>query len=152
MAYYYGINAAQILIISPKPPTIITEWRRLNDMKYTYEEGENKRSPDTIKSLKALEKFSRQIIEHFINALNNEDKWVRYLAAEALGNMDDLRSIPPLHQLQSDKDPDLQYISGQSLRNIRYLREILADSRKMGCDTCLIRYIAEEVLVQKNRT
>ena len=86
----------------------------------------------------------------FINALNNEDKWVRYLAAEALGNMGDLRSIAYLDLLRSDKDPDLRFVSGQSLSKIAYLREILADPRKMGCDTCLIRYIAEEVLVQRN--
>lgn len=116
------------------------------------DEPVSKRSPDTTKSLEALEKFSLPIIEHFINALHNEDKWVRYLAAEALGNMGDLRAIPFLNPLRSDKDSDLRFISGQALRNIGHLREILADSRKMGCDTCLIRYIAEEVLVQRNRT
>ena len=121
-------------------------------MEHTHDERVNKRSPDTIKSLEALKKFTLPIIEHFTNALNNEDKWVRYLAAEALGNMGDLRSIAHLNLLQSDKDPDLRFVSGQSLRNIGYLREILTDSRKMGCDTCLIRYIAEEVLVQRNRT
>ena len=50
----------------------------------------NKRSPDTLKSLEALEKFTLPIVEYFINALNNEDKWVRYLAADALGNLGDL--------------------------------------------------------------
>jgi len=152
LAHYDGTNAAQILIISSKPPTIVPECGRLNDMEHTHDERVNKRSPDTIKSLEALKKFTLPIIEYFTNALNNEDKWVRYLAAEALGNMGDLRSIAHLNLLQSDKDPDLRFVSGQSLRNIGYLREILTDSRKMGCDTCLIRYIAEEVLVQRNRT
>ena len=112
----------------------------------------NNRSPDTLKSLEALEKFTLPIVEHFTKALTNEDKWVRYLAAEALGTMGDLRAVEPLHLLRSDKDPDLRFVSGQSLRNIRYMQEILTDSRKMGCDTCLIRYIAEEVLVQQNRS
>ena len=111
----------------------------------------NNRSPDTVKSLEALEKFTMPIVEHFTKALSNEDKWVRYLAAEALGNIGDLRSIKHLNLLRSDKDPDLRFVSAQSLSKIRYLREILTDSRKMGCDTCLIRYIAEEVLVQRNR-
>jgi len=105
-----------------------------------------------MKSLEALEKFTLPIVEHFTNALDNEDKWVRYLAAEALGNMGDPRSIEHLRLLRSDKDPDLRFVSGQSLGKIGYLRELLTDSRKMGCDTCLIRYIAEEVLVQRNRT
>jgi len=121
-------------------------------MEHTPNEKVIKRSPDTTKSLEALEKFTLPIVEHFINALNNEDKWVRYLAAEALGNMGDLRSIAHLHLIRSDKDPDLRFVSGQSLSKIGYLREILTDSRKMGCDTCLIRYIAEEVLVQRHRT
>jgi HEAT repeat protein len=111
----------------------------------------NTRSPDTLKSLDALEKFTLPIIDYFTKALTHEDKWVRYLAAEALGSLGDLRSIDPLKWLSSDKDPDLRFVSGQSLSNIRYMQEILTDSRKMGCDTCLIRYIAEEVLVQRNR-
>ena len=121
-------------------------------MGHTPDEKVNKRSPDTTESLKALEKFTMPIVEHFINALNNEDKWVRYLAAEALGNMGDPRSIEHLSLLRSDKDPDLRFVSGQSLGKIGYIRELLTDSRKMGCDTCLIRYIAEEVLVKRNRT
>ena len=120
-------------------------------MERTPDKPMNNRSPDTIKSLEALEKFTMPIVEHFTKALSNEDKWVRYLAAEALGNIGDLRSIKHLNLLRSDKDPDLRFVSGQSLSKIRYLREILTDSRKMGCDTCLIRYIAEEVLVQRNR-
>jgi len=152
VAHYDGTNAAQILIISPKPPTIVPEWGRLNDMDHTFVEQVNKHSPDTKKSLEALEKFTLPIIEYFVNALNNEDKWVRYLAADALGNMGDLRSTAPLNLLRSDKDPDLRFVSGQSLNKIVHLREILTDSRKMGCDTCLIRYIAEEVIVQQNRT
>ena len=121
-------------------------------MELTQDEKVNKRSPDTTKSLEALEKFSQPIVEYFINALTNEDKWVRYLAAESLGNIGDLRSIASLNLLRSDKDPDLRFVSGQSLCKIGTLQGILTDSRKMGCDTCLIRYIAEEVLVQRNRT
>jgi HEAT repeat protein len=121
-------------------------------MEHTPYTQANKRSPDTIKSLEALEKFTIPIVEHFIKALNNEDKWVRYLAAEALGNMGEIRSIEHLNLLRSDKDKDLRFVSGQSLCKIVGVREILTDSRKRGCDTCLIRYIAEEVLVQRNRT
>jgi HEAT repeat protein len=112
----------------------------------------NKRSPDTLKSLDALEKFTMPIVEYFINALNNEDKWVRYLAADALGNMGDLRAIEYLDLLRADEDQDLRFVSLQSLSKIAYVREILTDPRKMGCDTCLIRYIAEEVIVQRNHT
>jgi HEAT repeat protein len=109
------------------------------------------RSPDTLKSLDALEKFTLPIIDYFTKALNHEDKWVRYLAAEALGSIGNQRSIEPLNQLRIDTDPDLRLVSCQALENIRSMQEILTDSRKMGCDTCLIRYIAEEVLVQRNR-
>jgi HEAT repeat protein len=111
----------------------------------------NKRSPDTLKSLDALEKFTLPIIDYFTKALNHEDKWVRYLAAEALGSIGNQKSIEPLNQLRVDTDPDLRLVSFQALKNIRSMQEILTDSRKMGCDTCLIRYIAEEVLVQRNR-
>jgi len=121
-------------------------------MDQTHEKPLINRSPDTLKSLDALEKFTLPIIDYFTKALNHEDKWVRYLAAEALGSIGNQRSIEPLTQLRVDKDPDLRFVSCQSLKNIRYMQEILTDSRKMGCDTCLIRYIAEEVLVQRNRS
>jgi len=111
----------------------------------------SKRSPETEKSLEALEKFTRPIIEHLTDALNDEDTWVRYLAAEALGNLRDPRAIGPLNLLLSDKNPDLRFISGQSLNKIADVRDILTDSKKKGCDTCLVRYIAEEVLVQRNQ-
>ncbi len=152
VAHYNGIHAAQILIILSKLLRLFLNGGRLIDMEHTPEEKVNKRGPDTTKSLEALERFTLPIVEYFIDALNNEDKWVRYLAADALGNMRDLRSIAPLNLLHSDIDPDLRFVSGQSLSKIETLREILTDSRKMGCDTCLIRYIAEEVLVQRTRT
>ena len=152
VAHYNGIHAAQILIILSKPLRLFLNGGRLIDMEHTPEEKVNKRGPDTTKSLEALERFTLPIVEYFIDALNNEDKWVRYLAADALGNLGDQRSIEYLDLLRSDKDPDLRFVSGQSLSKIAYLREILTDSRKMGCDTCLIRYIAEEVIVQRNHT
>ncbi len=120
-------------------------------MESNRDEQVSKRSPETEKTLEALEKFTKPITEHLINALNDEDKWVRYLAAEALGNLRDPRAIGPLNLLLSDKNPDLRFISGQSLNKITYVRDILTDSKKKGCDTCLIRYIAEEVLVQRNQ-
>ena len=120
-------------------------------MQQTSDNVTNKRSPDTLKSLDALEKFTLPIIDYFTKALTHEDKWVRYLAAEALGSIGDARAVEPLNRLRADKDPDLRFVSDQSLRNIRYMQEILTDSGKMGCDTCLIRYIAEEVLIQRNR-
>jgi HEAT repeat protein len=123
---------------------------RLNLMQQTPDNVMNIRSPDTLKSLDALEKFTLPIIDYLTKALTHEDKWVRYLAAEALGSIGDVRAVEPLHQLRVDNDPDLRFVSCQSLKNIRYMQEILTDSRKLGCDTCLIRYIAEEVLVQQN--
>ena len=121
-------------------------------MELTHDEEISKRSPDTEKSLEALEKFTLPIIEHLIKSLKDEDKWVRYLAAETLGTLGDLRAVAHLTLLRSDTDSDLQFVSDQSLSKIAYIREILHDSKKMGCDTCLIRYIAEEALDQRNRT
>ncbi len=99
-------------------------------MECNRDEQVNKRSPETEKSLDALEKFTRPIIKHLIDALNDEDTWVRYLAAEALGNLGDPRAIGPLNLLLSDKNPDLRFISGQSLNKIAYVRDILTDSKK----------------------
>jgi HEAT repeat protein len=121
-------------------------------MEQTPDERVNESGPGTDRSLDALEKFTAPIIEHLINALNSEDKWVRYLAADALGNMGDPRSIEHLLLLRSDKDPDLRFVSAQSFCKIGYTREVLANAQKRGCDSCLIRCIAEEALAQRNRT
>jgi len=135
-----------------KSSMIVPGERRSEDMEHIPENQADKRSPDTEKSLEALEQFTLPLVEHFIKALKNEDKWVRYLAAESLGNMGDLRAIAHLNLLQSDEDPDLRFVSDRSLDKIVRLRQTLADSGKKGCETCLIRYIAEEVLVQRDRT
>ncbi len=42
-------------------------------MKHNSFELANKRSPDTLRCLEALEKFTLPIVEYFINALNNEE-------------------------------------------------------------------------------
>ncbi len=83
-------------------------------MEHNPEKRVNIRSPDTIRTLEALEKFTIPIIEHFTLALNNEDRWVRYLAAEALGDLGDPRAIEPLNLLRNDKDPDLRFFSSRS--------------------------------------
>ena len=119
-------------------------------MEYNPEKRVNTRSPDTFRSLDALEKFTLPIIEHFTIALNNEDRWVRYLAAQALGDLGDPRAIEPLNLIRNDKDPNLRFFSALSLSKIVYLRELLNDSGKRGCETCLMRYIAEEALAHKN--
>jgi len=131
---------------------IVPGWGRSEDMEHIPDNHVYKHSPDTEKSLEALEQFTLPIVEHFIKALKNEDKWVRYLAAEALGNMGDQRAIAHLNLLQSDEDPYLRFVSAQSLDKIVRLRQTLTDIGKTGCETCLIRYIAEEVLVQRDRT
>jgi HEAT repeat protein len=129
---------------------VFSKRERLKTMEQNPEKRVNARSPDTLRTLDALEKFTLPVIEHFTNALNNEDKWVRYLAAEALGDLGDPRAIAPLNLLRDDKDPDLRFFSARSLSKIVYLRELLNDTGKRGCETCLMRYIAEEALVQKN--
>jgi HEAT repeat protein len=120
-------------------------------MKQIPDEQVNKSRPGTTQSLDALEKFTTPIVEHFINALTSENRWVRYLAEDALGNMGDPRAIAHIHLHQSDKDLGLRFVSAQSLRKIGNIREVLADTQKLGCDTCLIRFIAEEALDQRNR-
>jgi len=58
-------------------------------------------------------------VEPLINALNDENSWVRQSAASALGNIGDTRAEEPLKKASNDEDNEVQKIATKALIRIR---------------------------------
>jgi HEAT repeat protein len=56
-------------------------------MEKIFQELKDKTQPERWTRVIALEKFGKSALEYLHKALNDEDKWVRYMAADALGNI-----------------------------------------------------------------
>jgi len=93
-----------------------------------------------------VKKFRAPLVEYLISGLEENNKWVRVMAAELLGMVGDPRAIKSLEPLIVDKDPDIRTISLGAVSRIRSLRSYDTLSRSGECGTCMIRLIAEEAI------
>ncbi|GAI50615.1 unnamed protein product, partial [marine sediment metagenome] len=60
-----------------------------------------------------------QAVEPLIQALKDEDEFVRSHAAEALENIGDARAVEPLIQALKDKERSVRFAAEAALREIR---------------------------------
>jgi 3-methyladenine DNA glycosylase AlkD len=67
------------------------------------------------------EKDWNVIVERLVQALNDENKYVRWGAAGALGEMEDKRAVEPLMEALKDKDYDVQMKAAWALRKMGVL-------------------------------
>jgi HEAT repeat protein len=96
----------------------------------------------------ALEKFGKPAVDYLHKALDDEDKWVRYMAADALGNIGDARSIERLIPLLNDQDQDVRFATAYALGNIGNLSAEQALTQTCSRDNCFVRVAAEEALAK----
>jgi HEAT repeat protein len=61
------------------------------------------------KYAEALETLGKPAVDYLIHALKDPNKWVRYVAAEALGNIGDPRSVEHLIEALKDRDQDVRF-------------------------------------------
>lgn len=96
----------------------------------------------------ALEKFGKPAVDYLHKALDDDDKWVRYMAADALGNIGDVRSIERLIPLLNDQDQDVRFATAYALGNIGH--PSAEDALTMTCtrDNCFVKVAAEEALAK----
>lgn len=97
-------------------------------------------------SVAALERFRKPLIHYLTSGLAEQDKWVRYLAAEVLGTIRDPATIGDLTPLLADPDGDVRAGAARALDAIGHSRPAYAPLQNSGCDSCLIRIIAQEAL------
>lgn len=105
-----------------------------------------KTRPDIIQLIADLKKKGQPAVDYLILALNDEDKRVRIAAAQALGEIDDCRSVEPLISMLGDRDRDIRFISALNLGKIGDFRAIEPLTRACGDENCYVRITAKEAL------
>jgi HEAT repeat protein len=97
-------------------------------------------------SMMAMKKFQQPMIEYLLSGLEENDKWVRVMAAEMLGTIGDSRSAEHLKPLLAERDRDLRIAAAKSLAMIRSSGVALSLSQPDNCESCMIRLVADEAL------
>ena len=98
----------------------------------------------------AVTRFRKPLVEYLISGLEENDKWVRILAADMLGSTGDPRAVAYLKPLLVDRDRDLRIISAQAMDLIHSQQVVVSRSQPDRCASCMIRLIAEEALTQNS--
>jgi len=95
-----------------------------------------------------LEKFQKPLLEYLTSGLEHPDTRVRCLAADMLGALGDDKALVSLVPLMVSEDPELREAALRSVEKLKNLRIEISHCRTAGCDSCLIRSIAEEALAR----
>jgi len=101
-----------------------------------------------VPSVMAMIRFRRPLVDYLISGLEENDKWVRILAIDMLGNAGDPRAVEYLKPLLVDRDRDLRIIAAQAMEMIYSQQAAMSRSQPDHCATCMIRLIAEEALTR----
>lgn len=97
-------------------------------------------------SMRAMKTFRQPLVDYLISGLEDNDKWVRVMAAEMLGILGDSHSAEHLKPLLAGWDSDLRIVAAKSLAMIRSPRSAFALSQADNCGHCMIRLVANEAL------
>jgi hypothetical protein len=101
---------------------------------------------DSSLSLMAMKKFRQPMIEYLLSGLEDNDRWVRIMAAEMLGLVGDSNSAVHLKPLLATRDKDLRIVAAKSLAMIRAPQLAFSLNRADNCGNCMIRLVADEAL------
>lgn len=97
----------------------------------------------------AVTRFRKPLVEYLVSGLEENDKWVRILAADMLGYVGDARCIGYLKPMLADRDRDIRIVSAHAIDMIGSPRSAFFRSESDPCGSCMIRYIAQEALVKQ---
>jgi HEAT repeat protein len=117
-------------------------------MENTVRELNDKSKPDRWKSVVALENMGSPAIDHIVKASRDDDKWVRFAAADVLGNFQDERSTIALIALLKDKDQDVRFAAAMSLGKLGDGKARAPLDECSRSDNCFVRIAAEEALLK----
>ena len=110
-------------------------------MKKTAASLANKENIERWKAVIELERFGQPATDYLIPALKDEDRWVRYLAADALANIGASQSVTPLIALLKDPDQDVRFAAAAALGKIGDVKavsplEVSPEKRQCICKNC----------------
>ncbi|PKL68079.1 MAG: HEAT repeat domain-containing protein [Methanomicrobiales archaeon HGW-Methanomicrobiales-1] len=106
----------------------------------------NKNNIERWKNVVNLEKFGQPATEFLIQALGDEDRWVRYLAADALANIGATHSVDHLISLLRDPDQDVRFAAAAALGKLGDPKAIQNLQEVLKKDNGYVKVAAEEAL------
>jgi len=95
-----------------------------------------------------LEKFGQPASEFLIQALADEDRWVRYLAADALANIGATNSVDSLISLLRDPDQDVRFAAASALGKLGDIKAKKSLQEVLKRDNGYVKIAAEEALMK----
>ncbi|WP_321506297.1 HEAT repeat domain-containing protein [uncultured Methanoregula sp.] len=95
-----------------------------------------------------LEKFGQPASEFLIQALADEDRWVRYLAADALANIGATNSVDSLISLLRDPDQDVRFAAASALGKLGDVKAKKNLEEVIRRDNGYVKIAAEEALMK----
>ncbi|MDX1995140.1 MAG: HEAT repeat domain-containing protein [bacterium] len=93
-----------------------------------------------------LEQIGSPAVEPLIAALGNQNRFVRYRAAQVLGNIKDERAVEPLISVLSDEHPVMRYTAASALGNIGDKRAVEPLIAALGDTEADVRRFVAEAL------
>jgi HEAT repeat protein len=121
-------------------------------MEKTYDKLKDKSQPERWTAVIARGNFGQPAIDYLHKVLQDDDKWVRYMAVDALGNIGDVRSIDPLVKLLDDNDQDVRFATAHALGTIGHPSASKALMQTCETDNCFVKIAAEEALLKLGET
>jgi HEAT repeat protein len=106
----------------------------------------NKENLERFRAVIDLEKYGPPATDFLIIALKDEDRWVRYLAADALANIGATKSVDSLIALLKDQDQDVRFKAAAALGKIGDRKAIKELQSVLKTDNAYVKIAAEESL------
>ncbi len=98
------------------------------------------------KNVVDLEKFGQPATEFLVQALADDDRWVRYLAADALANIGATNSVDSIVSLLRDPDQDVRFAAAAALGKLGDPKAIKSLQEVVKRDNGYVKIAAEESL------
>jgi len=98
------------------------------------------------KNVVDLEKFGQPATEFLVQALADDDRWVRYLAAFALANIGATNSVDSIISLLRDPDQDVRFAAAAALGKLGDPKAIKSLQEVIKRDNGYVKIAAEESL------
>lgn len=117
-------------------------------MEKTFKDLNDKNRADRWTAVYALEKFGTPALDYLHKALADNDKWVRYAAVDALGNLGNAQSVDHLTRLLADPDQDVRFSAAHALGRIGDPKASHALMQTCTSDNCFVKLAAEEALAK----
>lgn len=117
-------------------------------MEKTFRDLNDRNKAERWAAVYALEKFGTPALNYLHKALSDDDKWVRYAALDALGNIGSSQSVQHVTKLLTDNDQDVRFAAADSLGRIGDPSAAHALMQTCNSDNCFVQIAAEEALAK----